>query len=104
MPECILFIGTGLFFILIGYAIGIKGRISLLHSYHYRHVKDEDKKAYTKVQGSGLGLIGLGFVGAAILRYVTTYKFALYGLTIGFIVGLIICVYGQYKYNGSIMG
>lgn len=89
---------------LIGYAIGVKGRISLLHSYHYHHVKDEDKKAYTKVQGSGLGLIGFGFVAAAFLRYATTYQFALYGLAIGFIIGLIICVYGQFKYNGSIMG
>lgn len=73
-----------------------------LHHYHYAHVKECDKKAYRKSMGAGIFLIGAGSVCAAVLCCFADINTALCSLGIGFVIGLLICIYGQYRYNGSI--
>ena len=40
--------------------ITMRGNLSLLHSYHYKRVKEEDKKVFGKYVGIGLLIIGIG--------------------------------------------
>ena len=41
----------GALFMYLGWLIWIKEKINLIHDYHYKKVKESDKKAYTAVMG-----------------------------------------------------
>ncbi|MDL2250931.1 DUF3784 domain-containing protein, partial [Lachnospiraceae bacterium OttesenSCG-928-J05] len=51
---------VALIFIVLGYLLWVKQKISILHDYHYTKVKENDKRAYTRVMGIGMIVIGIG--------------------------------------------
>lgn len=85
----------------IAYLIGVKGQITLLHSYHYKYVKKEDIKPYTKRMGLGLCMIACNFLIFLIIDLVYNISFE-WIIWIGSILALSELVYTQYMYNGSI--
>lgn len=98
MDTFILVAVAGLMFVL-AYLIGVKGKIQLMHDYHYQRVKEEDKKAYTQTIGVGLSIIGI-----ILLLYMipTPTMIGTLILIVGFTLGLGVMVYAQYKYNKGI--
>lgn len=90
-------------FIFIILAISnISGSISTIHWYHRQRVSKEDTNKYGKVIGIGMLIIGISFLLTAILQIIFRISNLWYIPLIGIIVGLIITVYGQFKYNKGI--
>ena len=100
---CIIETAVGVLCIVLGLLIWLKRKVSLLHSYHYKNVKEEDLPIYCRWVGIGLCLIGLGIVVTGILNL---FELSLWWipLLVGFVVGLAILCVAQKKYNGSIFG
>lgn len=40
----IIFLIVGLIFVVLVYLLGIRKKVTLLHSYHYKNIIEEDKK------------------------------------------------------------
>ena len=94
---------VGLICIVLGVLLWKKQMISILHDYHYKHVKQKDIPAYTKQIGIGLILIGAGILITGVLNLIySAYWWA--ALAAGFASGLIVMYKAQKKYNGSVMG
>lgn len=89
--------------IVLGLLLLIKHKVSVLHDYHYKNVKEEDVPAYAKRMGAGLVVIGVGIGVTGILNLVNS-AFRWVSLPAGFAAGLIIIVRAQKKYNGSFFG
>ena len=51
MVVAIILGAIGALFLVLGYLLWKKERISLLHQYHYDKVSEEDKKAFCAVSG-----------------------------------------------------
>ena len=47
--ELIFLLIVGILFFCLGWEIWKKEKISLIHDYHHKKVKDSDKKAYTTI-------------------------------------------------------
>ena len=95
----IIEMAVGALCIVLGLLIWLK---PLLHSYHYKNVKEEDLPAYCRLAGIALMLIGVGIIVAGVLNlfYLSLWWVP---LVVGFTVGFSIFIYAQKKYNGSIM-
>ena len=94
---------VGLACIILGLLLWRKQKISVLHSYHYKNVRQEDIPAYTRLMGIGILLIGAGICLTGVLNIVHSKAWWI-PLVGGLVVGLIILYKAQKKYNGSVMG
>ena len=97
-------LAVGLTCVILGLLLWKKQKVSILHDYHYQHVKKEDIPAYSRQMGIGLILIGAGIclAGFANLAYRTGLSFLALGL--GFAAGIFVMHRAQKKYNGSWLG
>lgn len=86
-------------FILLGYSIWKKEKISLLHDYHYNKVSQKDKKAFCTLSGIGILLIGIGLFITTIIITFTDSPWSFIAFLIGFVIGLILLIYAGIKYN-----
>ena len=62
MNDKIVCIVLGLVMFGIAYLIGVKQKIQILHSYHYKRIKDEDKKSFCTYTGIASCIIGIGLL------------------------------------------
>ena len=99
----IIDLAVGLTCIILGLLIWKKQKISILHSYHYKNVKQEDIPAYTRLMGIGNIIIGAGICLTGLLN-IACPKAWWIPMVGGFVVGFIIIYKAQKKYNGSVMG
>lgn len=90
---------VGMVFVMFGYQIWKKEKISLLHDYHYNRVSVEDKKAFCTLSGIGVLLIGIGLVITAIVIGITDSPWSFIAFAIGFVVGLVMLIYAGARYN-----
>lgn len=86
----------------LGLLLWQKQMLCLLHEYHYRHVKQEDLPAYTRMLGIGLCLLGLGIVASGLLMLAESPLWWI-PLLAGFVLGLGAMFRAQKRYNGSLM-
>ena len=100
---CIIETSVGVLLIVLGSLVWFKRKVSLLHTYHYKNVKEEDLPAYCRMVGIGLILIGLGIGATGVLNlfYLSLWWIP---VLVGFVAGLTVFIIAQKKYNGSIMG
>ena len=100
--ELLIMVPLGLIFLYLGMLIGKKGKISLLHDYHYAKVKETDYKAYTTIMGKGISMIGLGCISSSVLNCITNSSggWVLFGLAS--VYALITFIRAQKKYNGGV--
>lgn len=90
---------SALFFVL-GFLLWKKQRISLIHDYHYKHVKKSDVPAYTRLMGIALLLMGAGcFIAGIILPFAPEYSCI--PLVLGIVMGTLVMNKAQKTYNGS---
>lgn len=91
---------VGLMCITFGLLIWKKRKVSLLHDYHYKNVKEEDIPSYCKLMGIGLIMMGLGICLTGVYFLIFENPFGLLIMVLSFIIGIIIINKAQ-KYNGS---
>lgn len=89
--------------VVIGLLLWKKQKITLLHDYHYRHVRQEDIPAYTRRMGIGLIVMGVGIGITGILNLFGSSAWFWLPLTAGIIAGFVIMHLAQKQYNGSWM-
>ena len=90
---------AGIIFVLLGYLIWKKQKISLLHDYHYDKVSAEDKEAFCALSGKGVLTIGVSLLITAIIIGITDSPWSFIVFAIGFVVGMRMLVYAGYRYN-----
>lgn len=95
----ILIGGFSVLFFSLGYLVWIKEKITLFHSYHYDKVTEENKKAFCKISGIGLIVIGIGVLSAGIICGVTSSAWGGIAVAVGFLLGLMMLIYAGVKYN-----
>lgn len=93
---------VGALCIVLGLLLWEKQKITLLHDYHYKHVKKEDIPAYSRQMGMGLIAIGAGIFMTGLLSLADSSLWWV-PLVAGFVLGIIILYRAQKKYNGSVM-
>ena len=89
----------GLIFTYLGYMIWIKERIDMIHSYLVEKVSEEDKKAFCKLSGLGVFIIGISILISAVILGATDSVKSFICFVIGFIVGLGMLIAAGMKYN-----
>lgn len=106
--EEIFAIIVGLVIIVLG-ILNIKGNISLLHSYHRKRVKEEDKLPFGKLVGLGTIIIGCAIIFMGGFSFLATAiqqgVFEIIGtiiLIVGLVLGFAIILYALFKYNKGI--
>lgn len=100
--ELILMVFLGLLFLFLGWNIWKKEQITLIHSYHYKKVSEEDKKDYTEEMGKSIIFIGIGMILTGIINFITKTSYGWLIFTICFIAGFLKIFKAQKKYNNGI--
>ena len=101
MIGCAIEYATGIACIVLGTMIWKKRKISLIHDYHYRNVKQEDLSAFARSIGIGIILIGAG-IGITGTLDLLGSSFWWAPMLAGFVFGLVIIFRTLKKYNGSV--
>ena len=89
----------GILFLIVGFLLWKKEKISLLHADHYDRVIERDRKAFCKLSGWGIILIGLGILLTALLLAITDSAWSFLTFLVGFCGGLSLLVFAGKKYN-----
>ena len=98
IPVALLIVLGGIF-ILLGFLIWKKEKITLLHDYHRAHVCAEQQTAFCTLCGISLLIIGISLAVTGILLAVTdsALSFLLFGA--GMIIGVALLIHAETKYN-----
>ena len=104
LSELIFLIVIGIIFFILGILMWKKQLIWILHSYHYKNVKEEDKKEFCKLIGISLCLISMGIIISGVIEYIFKTELAWIASIVFLIVGFTIITYTEYKYNGGFFG
>ena len=102
MEEFVVTITAGVILLVLGWQIWKNEKITLIHSYHYKNVRDENKKAYTTEIGMAAIIIAIGIILTGIVDYTTQSVYGWYVFLFSFAVGVILIIHAQIKYNGRI--
>lgn len=96
----IINLAVGLLLIVFGVLIGKKQKVSLLHDYHYKNVKQDELPAYSRLIGIGLLVMGAGI---RITGVFNLFESPLWWIPLvgGIAAGLIVMNKAQKRYNGS---
>lgn len=108
MESIIIPVIVGILICMMGIA-NMKGNLSTLHYYHRQRVKEEDRKPFGRLVGSGTILIGLSLILYAGLSYMADLTqnqvYETMGtvcMVVALIVGLGVSFYAMIKYNKGI--
>lgn len=102
MEEFVVTIIAGVILLVLGWQIWKNDKITLIHRYHYKNVRDENKKAYTTEIGMAAIIIAIGIILTGIVDYTTQSVYGWYVFLFSFAVGVILIIHAQIKYNGGI--
>ena len=104
MKDFIIQTILGIILISIGIS-NMKGKISLLHSYHRKRITEENRIPFGKKIGLGTIIIGLTIIISSLFLLFKNQIYNLISniiLVIGFITGLSLIFYALFKYNKGI--
>lgn len=90
----------GLLIVVLG-VVNMRGNVSTIHWYNRMRVKEEDLPQYGKVLGLGTIVIGVGMI-FAYLMTLWNEHYVSHFLIISSVIGFLIMLYGQLKYNNGI--
>lgn len=99
LVTLLLFGAVGLLLLVLGFLIWKKQRISLIHSYHYTHVREEDKPAYTARMGQACLVMGTGSLLCGILFYLSESSWAFMVFGAFFLARALLMGSAQRRYN-----
>ena len=99
---------NGFSFVIVGIVMAVLGlltwkkqTVSILHSYHYKKVREEDIPAYTRQMGIGQLIIGIGLCLTGLIRFKTGTFISWVPFLAGSVAGFVMMDKAQKKYNGS---
>ena len=95
----IMNLSLGSILIVCGYLIWKKQKISLIRRYHYKRVKDQDRKIYYAEIGVALIIVGLSFIFMWLINYFTNVSYGILVLAVGFVTGMFLFVHTEIKFN-----
>lgn len=101
MIDLYILLTLGLIFFALGYLIGVRKKVNLIHSYHYSKVKKEDLDAYASKMGEGVSLMGSGMVASGVIDQMLG-DYGWIALIFFISIGFIVIIRAQYKYNGGL--
>ena len=101
MEKFITFILIGIILLICG-VLNIRGNISTIHSYNRRKVVKADIPKYGKCMGIGSLIIGFSFIICIVFEFIFKTDIIEHLLVSGIVIGLVIMLYGQFKYNKGI--
>ncbi|MFR7592385.1 MAG: hypothetical protein ACLUVC_13140 [Longibaculum sp.] len=90
--ENVIFLAIGLLLLFYAYQLIVKHNIKIMHDYHYQKVNDS----------LGLFVMGVDYF-LVVLLHILSGKFSIILILLGTVLGIGLLIYGQYRYNGSIM-
>lgn len=99
----IVFLVVGVLCCILGLLLWKKQKLSLLHDYHIRNVKEADIPAYTRRMGFGLLAIGAGCLLTGVLAFGLEQPLGWIAFPVGFLVGLVLMLRAQKRYNGGVI-
>lgn len=108
MTTFLILLAFGLLIVIMG-VINMMGNLSPLHSYHYKRVKETDRKTFGRLVGIGTSLIGVSVIGYGVCFLLMEQTGSedwvlggIAGLLIGIFAGLGVTLYAMMKYNKGI--
>lgn len=101
MLEFIMMLIIGLLILAIG-LYTYKGNINLIHWYNRTKINKGNSKQYSKFMGFGTSIIGISIMLTALLQMIFKLENLYYIIIVGIFVGLMLMLYGQFKYNKGI--
>ena len=89
----------GILLIVLGCLLWKKEMITILHSYHTDKVAPENKKAFCKLSGIGLIVIGSGLLLTSAILGITDSAYSFVCFAVCFAAGLFLLISAGMKYN-----
>ncbi|MBR3167466.1 MAG: DUF3784 domain-containing protein [Erysipelotrichaceae bacterium] len=89
----------GIVFIMLGWQIWKKQRMDLIISYHSDKVREENKQAYCTLSGSGILIMGIGFLLSGIIAVFVRSFQTFVPMMIGLVFGIALLVLAILKFN-----
>lgn len=96
--ESISMMLFGVILIVLGIC-NFRGHIESIHWYNRMKVSKEDQPLYGKYIGAGTGVMGISLILTGALQYFSAREYHFYILLAGVVIGLIVMLYAQFKYN-----
>lgn len=100
--ENIITLFVGLLLLAMGYFIGIRQKINLVHSYHHKNVAQADKPAFCRRVGLGNAIIGAAILCVPVLRPVVGVTVALGLAGVAAVMAGALVISTIIRYNGSL--
>ena len=91
-------LGIGAVLVVLG-VFNMMGNIASIHWYNRRKVSREHQKPYCMTVGLGTLIIGAGLISAGLLQALWSKTAGDAATIIGIMVGLVLILYAQFKYN-----
>ena len=91
--------GVGVLLVVLGWLMWKKEMMTILHDYHVDKVSPENKKAFCKLSGISLVVIGIGLLITAVILGITDSAYSFICFAVCFAAGLFALIYAGMKYN-----
>lgn len=101
LRDCLELLGIGAIIAALG-IFNLRGNIGSIHWYNRRKVSKEDQLPYCRCVGLGTLLIGASMIIAGIVQSLLSAEVGAVIILIGIIIGLVLILYAQFKYNKGI--
>ena len=101
LRDCLELLGLGIILSLLG-IFNIRGNIGSIHWYNRRKVTKENQLPYCRCVGLGTLIVGLSMILSGIVQAFAGMEVGGIIIIVGFMVGLSLIVYAQFKYNKGI--
>lgn len=101
LRDSLELLGIGTIISVLG-IFNLRGNIGSIHWYNRRKVSKEDQLPYCRCVGLGTLLIGVAMIVAGVLQALFSVEAGAVVILIGIIIGLVLILYAQFKYNKGI--
>ncbi len=98
MEKYIAFVIVGIVLVGVG-ILNYRGNISSIHWYNRRKVSEADIPSYGRCMGIGSMVCGGALLLTAMLEILLKNPMVEITILLGFAIGLVFLLYGQFKYN-----
>ncbi len=98
MGKYVIFIVVGVILLVLGIT-NYRGNISTIHWYNRIKVSEADVPKYGKCMGIGTIIFGGTLLATALLKILFKNSIVEIAIFVGFAVGLVFLLCGQFKYN-----
>lgn len=102
LRDCLELLVIGVILTLLG-IFNLRGNIGSIHWYNRRKVKKEDQLPYCRFMGAGTLIIGVSLIAAGFVQALANDEAAAWVIAGGVMVGLVLMLYAQFKYNRGII-